>query len=265
MTTAQTLETEVGHPGEMWSDLKNKIQDNVATQFSAVEARFLALLWCLDRYRAAGVPPRGMGDQTKDPKTRLNAVYRSKGNWWAELVSLLLENRTSSRLEPRVRVRGFSQDHTIDVAWPSGTPPLTDPQVCLLTRMSGAAEQSATPERKAMADWVTRRKELKFAATDLKLAQHDPASPMGTWDQWRQVRAPKVYLLWAARLSASARPATIAEQASELEATYLDGVGVFAYEANINHAGYQPVTHNVTSAWTEVDNLLDILTASFTE
>ncbi|GIF76196.1 hypothetical protein [Asanoa siamensis] len=265
MSSAQTLEDEAGHPGDMWSDLKNKIQDDVMIQFSAVEGQFLAILWCLDRYRAAGVPPRGMGDQGKDPATRLNAVYRSKGHWWAELISLLVENRTSSRLEARVRVRGFSQDHTIDVAWPSGTPPLAAPRICLLTRMSGAAQQGDIPERKAMADWVTRRKELKFAATDLKLSQHDPARPMGTWDQWRRVQPPKVYLLWGARLGAKARLATIAEEASELHDTYLDGVGVFAYAAAPDDRKYQPLAPAAASGWTTVDTVLDTLATAITE
>ena len=45
-----------------------------------------------------------------------------------------------------------------------------------------------------MADWTNRRKELKFAATDLKLYRRQQATRIDHWDVWRTNDPPKTKL-----------------------------------------------------------------------
>jgi len=114
-----SMEERFGHPGDMWEVLKEKVQLDSVKRFADVRADFLTILWSLDQYRIAGVPPRDMGNRQYDDRKRLDAVYRSKGIWWADLIDLLLENRTEAILASRKSVQGFSQLHTIDVVWPA--------------------------------------------------------------------------------------------------------------------------------------------------
>jgi hypothetical protein len=152
----QAVEQRVGHPGEKWEALREQVQAGGIKLFATVEPYWLDLMWTLDAYRIAQAMPHGFKDA--------GALNRSKGNWFAELVSLLLENRTFQWLGARTRVPGFSQRHQIDVAWP---PRGIDPLVCCETKVMGAPAFGTTPARKALSDFVNRRKELKFAATDL--------------------------------------------------------------------------------------------------
>jgi hypothetical protein len=167
-TLASQLEQSAGHPGDRWDALKDRVQASVIKEFSAIEDDWLGVLFCLDSYRSQSLVPRGMGNPKIAPAKRLAGIYRNKGNWYADLIALLLSNRTSQSLAPRSRVEGFSQLHQIDVAWPDrSVKPIQDPLICLETKVTGAPRFDGTPERGAMADWTNRRKELKFAATDL--------------------------------------------------------------------------------------------------
>ena len=195
--TGEDLEREFGHPGELWAELQRRVQDQAVTKFARVESDWLMLMWSIDAFRIAGVPPRGMGRDELDPGPRLAAIYRTKGNWFATLIALLLQNRTHQRIQPRTKVRGFSQMHQIDVAWPIRE---EDPLVCAETKVTGAPAYGRTPVRSALADFSNRRKELKFAATDLKLFRRQQETSIGHWGVWRENAPPKAYFLWAARL-----------------------------------------------------------------
>ncbi|SDU70414.1 hypothetical protein [Jiangella alkaliphila] len=164
------LEQQVGNPADRWAGLKVRIRQENLQRISEIRRDFLDILWCLDLYRVAGVPPRGMGNPNQTSKKRLEGAYRMKGGWFAELVSLILENQTESALAPRTSVQGFSQLHQIDIAWPARRPrPIRDPLVCVETKVMGGPAYDGGKERPARADWSNRRKELKFQATDLKL------------------------------------------------------------------------------------------------
>ncbi len=154
-TKAQALEESVGHPGDKWDELKERVQSDAVKEFSAIQASWLDVLFSLDTYRTQSLVPRGMGNPKITPAKRLAGIYRSKGNWYADLISLLLSNRTSQSLAPRSRVEGFSQLHQIDVAWPDrSVKPIQDPLICLETKVTGAPKYGDTAERKAMADWT---------------------------------------------------------------------------------------------------------------
>jgi hypothetical protein len=248
---AAELEATVGHPGDKWEVLKQRVQDVHVQAFSAVEGEWLDLMWTLDQYRAAGVPPRGMLAQNTAPAKRLAAVYRGKGNWFATLLSLLLENQTAHRLAPRVRVQGFSQTHQIDVAWPDRD---VDPLICLETKVTGAPKSPTDPARGAMADWTNRRKELKFAATDLKLFRRQHLTAIKHWDVWRGSAFPKTYFLWAARLRPNDRIGRMVVESQVLVKTYLEGAGLVAWQEIDNR--YEMVAIPPTDRVSTVDDVL---------
>jgi hypothetical protein len=176
-------------------------------------------MWTLDAYRIAQVSPTGSESQ--------DALNRGKGNWFAELLALLLENRTNHRIAPRARVPSFSQFHQVDIAWP---PRGSDPLVCCETKVTGAPAFGNKPARKAMSDFSNRRKELKFAATDLKLYRRQQETRIEHWDVWRHDAPPKTYFLWATRMEPpNERIETLVREARNLIDTYLDGAGLFAW------------------------------------
>lgn len=264
---AVELEGAVGHPGERWEDLLEWVVGEGLREFADVQDQWRELMWCLDSYRKAGVVPRGMGSE-KNPGERLAAIYRGKGNWFAQLLAALLENRTDQIIAPKIRVQGFSQVHQIDLAWPERG---EDPLICAETKVTGAPAYGRYPERGAMADFTNRRKELKFAATDLKLYRRDRDTSIDHWGAWREESPPKAYFLWAARLrrgrmkefktkpprlvSADAI-GSLAREADALVRTYLDGAGLFAWQLNDAGTGYEEVPLAITERVTQLDDVL---------
>ncbi|CAN5291955.1 hypothetical protein BH09ACT12_BH09ACT12_05500 [soil metagenome] len=207
--------------------------------FSEVADDFLAVLWCLDQYRIANLPPRGMGKAMQKPAQRLSGAYRMKGGWFAELVSLILENQTDSPLAPRSKVQGFSQTHQIDVAWPADR---NAPLVCVETKVMGGPAYGGQVARAATDDWTNRRKELKFQATDLKLYRREQRQKIDHWDRWRKVAPPSVYFMWCARMNEPKDNLDrMVAEVRALTETYLDGAGIFAYRPNAAGTGYEVV------------------------
>jgi hypothetical protein len=255
---SEALERRVGHPGLLWDGLKARVQEESVTQFRAVETDWLELMWSIDAFRVAGVPPRAMGRPDVDSSARLAAVYRTKGNWFATLVSLLLQNRTSQPISPRTKVRGFSQVHQIDVAWPVRN---VDPRVCIETKVTGAPAFGHTPARSAIADFSNRRKELKFAATDLKLYRRQQNTAIEHWGVWRDAAPPQTYFLWAARLKAGpGRGADdirrLCQEAQALSNSYLDGAGLVAWREKRDASGYEKVEVPVGFQVSDLDDVL---------
>jgi hypothetical protein len=261
------LERTVGHPQERWDELLGRVTGEALREFAWIQDEWLALMWCLDAYRRSGQVPRGMGS-SRNVSEQLSAIYRGKGNWFAQLLAALLENHTSQRIAPRIKVQGFSQVHQIDLAWPERE---EDPLICAETKVTGAPDYGTYPERGARADFTNRRKELKFAATDLKLFRRDRETVIEHWGDWRENSPPKTYFLWAARLrrgrlkTYKTRPdrvvggddiAVLAREADALVKTYLDGAGLFAWRLNENADGYEPVRLGSGVQVTELDDVL---------
>lgn len=254
---AARVEAEVGHPGEKWDLLKARVQDEAVTRFAEIQDAWLDLVWTLDAYRVADVPPREMGKASTSSDDRLAAIYRGKGNWWAHLLALLLENQTEHKLAPRAKIQGFSQTHQIDVAWPDrGTEVQEDPLICLETKMTGAPAARNRPARGAMGDWSNRRKELKFAAADLKLYRRQQATAIEHWDVWRQQEMPMTFFLWAARMSPRDRISKMVREVQALVMTYLEGAGIYAWAENEQGTGYVPVAIPPADRVSTVDDVL---------
>lgn len=235
---AATVRDEVGHPQERWDALIERIRAEGVRDFQAVTWDFLALMWCLDQYRIADAPPEGMGKLGTRFSSRMDGVYRGKGNWFATLLSLLLDNRTGQKIRSRSRIKGFSQTHQIDLAWPDRD---IAPVVCAESKVTGGPAYRGYPARGAMADWTNRRKELKFSATDLKLSRREQTTKIGHWGVWREQAAPKAFMLWGARLEPNDRIEKMIKETEALLATYLDGAGIFAWRKNDSGTAYEPV------------------------
>jgi hypothetical protein len=236
---AAEVQATWGHPDERWESLIGKVQNSAIRDFSAVIDEWLSYMWCLDQYRIADVPPVGMGDPTQPYSRRLDGIYRGKGNSFATLLSLLLENRTGQAIRSRSAIKGYSQNHQIDLAWPDRR---SAPIVCAESKLTGGPPYRGQRARGAMDDWTNRRKELKFSATDLKLSRREQTESIGHWDVWRQSALPKAFLLWGARLSPERdNPDRMVKEVAAIVSTYLDGAGVCPWQENASKTGYERV------------------------
>lgn len=234
---ADGIEALVGNPITLWEALKQRVQDEVLKRFEDVQDDWLRFMWALDAFRSNNVLPLGA------PEKSIGAHYRKKGDRFAELAMLLLQNRTDQPVGARVGVEGFSQNHQIDVAWPARK---HDPLVCAETKVTGAPATDKKPIRSARLDWSNRRKELKFAATDLKLFRRQQETSIEHWGVWRTSAPPKTYFLWAARLKSGQRRGNdsieaLCRETQAVVDTYLDGAGLFAWGVDDSQQRYEPV------------------------
>lgn len=235
---AAEVKEQVGHPEERWNELIGRIQAQDIRSFEEICEEFLALMWCLDCYRVADAPPAGMGRADRPYKSRMDGIYRGKGHWFATLLGLLLDNRTGQKIRSISKIDGYSQKHQIDLAWPDRE---VAPVVCAESKVTGGPAYRRYPERRAMADWTNRRKELKFAATDLKLWRREQSSKIGHWASWRSKAAPMAFMLWGARLTDKDSVEPMMRETEALLATYLDGAGVLAWRESESKDGYVEV------------------------
>lgn len=261
------LEGRVGNPGERLLDIKAQIQDRCITRFAEIESEFLALLWSIDAYRIEQVIPRtppGARVAGYEGDQLAGGIYRKKGDFFSEVITAVLSNKTASPLAPRSRVQGFSQEHQIDIAWPAPDAGIAeDPIVCCEAKLTGAPGYGTTPTRSVRADWTNRRKELKFQAADLKLFRSREKPAIRNWDHWRHLATPKVYAIWGGRLENIRELDYMVRQASELTETYLDRVGVYGFITNAAGNGYVPATraNAVAERVTSLDTVLDLIDA----
>jgi hypothetical protein len=253
---AVELENRVGHPGDLYDELLQRIQSERLTKFAQVELAWLQLMWSVDAYREAGVAPRRMGNAMVETPKRLAAIYRSKGNWFARVIATLLQQQTRQEIAAKNEVQGFSQPHQVDVAWPARD---RDPLVCIETKVTGAPAFGNTPTRSALADYSNRRKEIKFAATDMKLYRRQQETIIEHWGVWRANAPPKTYFMWAARLRTGARPdniETLRREAQVLIDTYLEGAGILAWRSNALGNAYEVVPLAPGTQVTALDDVL---------
>jgi hypothetical protein len=250
---AEQVRALVGHPGERVSALLERIRHERVRDFAAIADDFLALMWCVDQYRVGDAAPSGMGRPGASYRSRLDGVYRGKGNWFAIVLAELLMNRTGERIRSRSKIKGFSQSHQIDLAWPDRP---VAPIICAESKVTGGPAYRDYPSRGAMDDWTNRRKELKFAATDLKLSRRDQTEKIGHWGVWRQRAMPRTFMLWGARLGPRDRLDRMVRELEALQATYLDGTGVFIWQPNGAEDGYVPIRLPEGSTVESIDEAL---------
>jgi hypothetical protein len=250
---ARELEGQVGHPGQRWDALIERVQSAGIRNFADVTDDYLGLMWCLDQYRVADAAPAGMGKADLPYNSRMDGIYRGKGNWFAILLALLLDNRTGEKIRSRSKITGYSQLHQIDLAWPDRD---VAPIICAESKITGGPAYRDNPSRGAMQDWTNRRKELKFAATDLKLSRREQTDQIGHWSRWRANAEPKTFMLWGARLRPQDKVEKMLKEAEALLATYLDGAGIFAWRESEGANGYEQVPLPAGSSVESLDDAL---------
>lgn len=256
-TAAESRADEVnarwGHPQLLWEALIARVQDQAIREWSEISDEWLALMWCLDQYRIADAPPVGMGKTHLQFSSRMDGIYRGKGHWFGLLLNLLLNNRTGQTLRSASKIKGFSQNHQIDLAWPDRD---EAPVVCAESKLTGGPAHRNAPGRGAMDDWTNRRRELKFSAADLKLSRREQSEKIGHWDVWRQSALPRTFVLWAALLGPRDSPEKMVREAAAIVGTYLDGAGIFAFARCSDASGYEEVPLTLTHGVETIDNAL---------
>jgi len=122
--------------------------------------------------------------------------------------------------------------------------------------MTGAPAYGSTPARTATNDWSNRRKELKFAATDLKLYRRKQHTHIDHWDNWRKKQPPKTYFLWCARMEPKDSLDMMISEVRALTDTYLDGAGLFAYRQHSSGSQYELVAVPWKARVAQLDDVL---------
>jgi hypothetical protein len=255
---AAAVEAEHGHPGRKWEALEARAGGNSVQRLSEVVPDWLDLMWCLDQYRQARVPPLGMGrkldrnGRMTTPADRLSGVYRLKGGWFSRLLRGILQNRTGQDFGTgKSKVVGYSQHHEIDIAWPKGH---KAPLVCIETKVMGAPPVGNQRARNARDDFSNRRKEIKFAATDLKLGRRDGRT-IHHWDTWRRNAYPLAFMVWGGRMGPDDRMDHMVRELEALVRSYMDGAGVLAWRED--GGKYVPVSVPPLAEVHSADNVLE--------
>ena len=202
------------------------------SRWTQVEDRFLSAMWDFDQGFAVGLADQGDNQN-------------GKGDFFTDLMALLLENCSGKELYGRGKVPGLIfPRHHLDTSYP----PMGTVEILIETKAAGAPKSVRNPKQKnpkgrpGNTDLPKRLKEAVFKTIDLKAewARHagqggGPTSDLLTW--LRQSK-PHCYLFLAIRVVDSkdlARTVSFADAAKEM----MNGVGLVAYEPKPDGNGYQ--------------------------
>lgn len=202
------------------------------SRWTQVEDRFLSALWDFDQAFALGLANQGDNQN-------------GKGDFFTDLIALLLENCSGKDLHGRGAVPGLIfRKHNLDTSYPEqGTV-----EILIETKVAGAPKSARNPKQKnprgrpGSSDLDKRIKEAVFKTIDLKAewARHagqggGPTSDLLTW--LRQSK-PSSYLFLAIRVVDRKdldRTVSFANAANQM----MDGVGLVAYGPRMDGDGYQ--------------------------
>jgi hypothetical protein len=215
-----------GSPGCL--PLKDAYASAVALQPKAwgqVEGLFLRGMEGFDRNIASGIAD--MGD-----------LQNGKGDFFNDLLSLLLENCAGVALYSRGKVPGLMiPRHNLDVTFPARG----NIEFVLEAKAVGTPKHPGSPKAKPLgrpgsADLDKRIKEVGFKAIDLKAEYSrlqaaegtSPISITGDLTSWIRSVKPRTYLFIAARVIDAQDLKQVIRKA-EHAALMCDGVGLFAF------------------------------------
>jgi hypothetical protein len=200
--------------------------------WAAIESRFLAAMWSLDQAFAAGITDQG-GSQ------------KGKGNFFTDLIALLLENGSGKELHSRNGIRGrIFPSHNLDTSYPAEGAI----EIMIETRVAGAPKSPRNPQQKnprgrpGSSDLDKRIKEVGLKTIDVKAdwARHARQEEESTSDllTWLRQSKPLSFLFLAIRVvdrSDFERTLFFANAANQM----MDAVGLVAYEPADSGEGYQ--------------------------
>lgn len=223
------------------------IRDSGFTTWREAEPAFLAAMREFDDLVAAGVADQG-------------DIQNGKGDYFNDLLALLLERCSGKELHTRPDVPGLSfKRHMLDVAYPrTGTVGLT-----IETKATGVPKHprnQAQPHaegRAGSADLEKRIKEASFKNIDIKaeVARLEGKGGGATSDlgQWMRTAPPRCYMFLAVRVRDGADlAATI--NFGHVAATWFDACGLVAYGWDNDRSGYE--AKPVGAASLELDRVL---------
>ena len=211
-----------------------------ARRWTDVEPQFLSAMWDFDDNFARGVATQGDNQN-------------GKGDYFTDLIALLLEHCSGKELHGRGSVSGLIfPTHALDATYPdTGVV-----EVLVETKVAGAPKTPRNPRqnhpngRPGAADLDKRIKETAFKTIDLKAewARHDGhgGGPTADFVTWLRRSKPSSFLFMAIRVvdrNDLERTQFFARAAAQV----MDGVGVIAYGPQPGATGYvsQPVGSDI--------------------
>lgn len=202
------------------------------SRWPQVEEAFLAAMWSFDQGFATGLADQGDNQN-------------GKGDFFTDLIALVLENCSGKELYGRGAVRGLIfPKHNLDASYPQrGTV-----EILIETKAAGAPKSLRNPRQKnpkgrpGSSDLDKRVKEAGLKTIDLKAEWARDAGkgggPTSDLVSWLRQSKPRAFLFLAIRVVDKKdfdRTLFFADAASQL----MDGVGLVAYEPNSSGDGYQ--------------------------
>jgi hypothetical protein len=202
-----------------------------AQTFTAVQPGFLKAMTAFDRLVADGkVTP---------------AEVRAKGDFFNDVLELILARRSKVTLATRGSVQGLLLDHSLDLTYPDAKDKHVRPAVIIETKMAGLprhpGNEKSTPVngRRASQDLDKRLKEAAYKDVDIK-GEHASAAAGntggggGSLSGWLKSTPPKSYLLLAVRVADEADLRLSLEKANAA-AQWFQRCGVLIY----GHRGWK--------------------------
>lgn len=213
------------HELYLWAD------EQRVSRWTDVQDRFLEAMWRFDANVTSGVASQA-------------DVQNGKGDFFTDLVALLLENASGKSLYGRGAIPGlFFPTHYLDASYP----PEGQVEVLIETKAAGAPpnpRQKTPKDRRASADLKKRITEVGLKTIDLKAEYARQVGrgegPAGDLVTWLRRSKPGCYLLLAIRVADSLdRKSTIDH--AQIANNMMDGVGLVAYVPDEARQSYRMV------------------------
>ena len=183
---------------------------------------------------------RQLPERSRQPGDNQNG----KGDFFTDLIALLLENATGKTLSGRGAIPGlFFPKHNLDASYPASG----EVQVLIETKAAGAPKTGRNPRqqnpkgRAGSNDLKKRVTEVGLKTIDLKAEAARRAGegrgPSGDLVSWLRRSKPLCFLFLAVRVVSDGdlrNTIQFADTANQI----LDGVGLVAYEPNLDETGY---------------------------
>jgi hypothetical protein len=200
--------------------------------FDRAESIYLKAMQEFDDLVVAGVADQG-------------DLRNGKGDFFNDMLALLLANCSGKELHSRPRVPGFSFDnHKLDVAYPArGEVRLVvETKASGIPKHKGSERQRNREGREGSADLEKRVKEASFKNIDIKAEQARVAGkgggPTSDLGSWMSEASPQCYLFMAVRvIDDKDLERTI--KYGHTAAHWFDDCGLYCYGWNKTHSAYE--------------------------
>jgi len=232
---------------DLWSVLIGRA-GQTGTRFQEIEESFLEFMQAVNGLRRKGEITAGQ--------------YRQKGNWWRDLMAVLVKARCGVVMPDR-RVEGLTDVHSLDMVYPDPLVEMRAPLIVVEAKMLGSPahiepDGTRRPERGGAVDLDKRLKEVKYTPIDLRLKHTGPA--MSDWEEWNRNAIPRFYSLWAFRVASwetQAMQTRIVDKMIRLGRYYNTGVGFYLYEED-EGGQYRRFTDPIPQGYT-IDEVIEAI------